>query len=302
MKTLAAIKEKVKQERHRVAAVANAAEKQILQAVKTAMEEDLCGFLLFGNQYEITDLANKINLDITSPKIRIEHTESVEESAIGAVKAVHSNQAEILMKGNLSTKELMKPVLNQQYGLRTGKVLSHVALFEIPNQHKLYFLTDAAMNISPTMEEKAAIIKNAVKTAHSIGIDVPKVAVIAAVESVNTKMEATVDAAALTQMQKRGQLSRCLVDGPLAFDIAISKKAADHKGIHSDVAGSADILLVPSIETGNALYKSFVYFARAKVAGIISGAKAPIIVTSRADAAEDKLYSLTLALISARKY
>src|SRR5690625_13317 len=258
MNTLAAIKNKVKQEKHQVTAVANAAEEQVLEAVKTAVEERLCGFLLFGNQEEITDLAQKINLDITAPEIRIEHVDTIKESAIAAVKAVHNNQAQILMKGNLSTQELMKSVLNREYGLRTGKVLSHVALFEIPNQNKLYFLTDAAMNISPTMEEKAEIIKNAVKIAHSIDIDIPKVAVIAAVESVNMKMDATVDAAALTQMQKRGQITRCLVDGPLAFDNAISKKAASHKGIHSDVAGSADILLVPSLETGNALYKSFV--------------------------------------------
>jgi phosphate butyryltransferase len=302
MNTLAAIKEKVKMEKHQVAAVANAAEEQVLQAVKIAVDEELCGFSLFGNQEEITALAEKINLDITAPEIRIEHTETTEESAIAAVKSVHSNQAQILMKGNLSTKELMTPVLSKEYGLRTGKVLSHVALFEIPNQNKLYFLTDAAMNISPAMEEKAAIIKNAVKVAHSIGIDIPKVAAIAAVESVNTKMEATVDAAALTQMQKRGQITGCLVDGPLAFDNAISKKAASHKGIHSDVAGAADILLAPSIETGNALYKSFVYFADAKVAGMISGAKAPIIVTSRSDSAEDKVYSLTLALISAKNF
>lgn len=300
MKTLAAIKEKVKLEQHRTIALANAAEEQVLQAVKMAVEDRLCRFLLFGNQEEIMDLAEKTDLDLSLSEIRIEHTDTAEESAIAAVKAVHSSQADILMKGNLSTKDLMIPILNKEYGLRTGNILSHVALFEIPNQDKLYFLTDAAMNLFPTMEEKAAIIKNAVKAAHSIDIDMPKVAAIAAVESVNPKMEATVDAAALTQMQQRGQITGCLVDGPLGFDNAVSIQAAKHKGIHSKVAGSADILLVPSIETGNALYKSFVYFANAKVAGILSGAKAPIVITSRADSAEDKIYSLTLALISAK--
>jgi phosphate butyryltransferase len=241
-------------------------------------------------------------LDIFAPEINIEHTETADKSAIEAVKSVYSNKAQILMKGNLSTKELMKPALSKEYGLRTGKVLSHVALFEIPNQEKLYFLTDAGMIISPTIDEKVEIIKNAVKIAQAVGIQTPKVAALAAVESVNPAMGATVDAAALTLMQKRGQIKECLVDGPLAFDNAVSIKAASHKKIESEVAGNADILLVPSIETGNALYKSFVYFAGAKVAGIISGAKAPIVVTSRADAAEDKLYSLTLALISAKKY
>ncbi|MFA1821591.1 bifunctional enoyl-CoA hydratase/phosphate acetyltransferase [Virgibacillus oceani] len=299
MNTLAAVKEKVKQGKHHIAAVANAADEQVLQAVKMAAKEKICGFLLFGNETDIAIIADIINLDIHTPEISIKHTKTKEESAIAAVKSVYRGEAQILMKGNLSTKDLMKSALNKEYGLRTGKVLSHVALFEIPSQKKLYFLTDAGMIISPTIEEKAEIIKNAVQIAHAVGIELPKVAALAAVESVNPAMEATVDAAALTQMQKRGQITGCLVDGPLAFDNAVSLKAASHKGVHSEVAGKADILLVPSIETGNALYKSFVYFAGAKVAGIISGAKAPIIVTSRADAAEDKLYSITLALISA---
>jgi phosphate butyryltransferase len=302
MNTLAAIKERVMYEKKRVAAVANAAEAQILQAVKTAVEEKLCRFLLFGNKQEIMDIAKEIELDLTASEIRIEHTKTTEESAAAAVKAVNSNRADILMKGNLATKDLIKPVLSREYGLRTGEVLSHVAVFEIPNQSRLVFLTDAAMIISPTIEEKAAIIKNAVQVAQGVGINIPKVAVLASVETVNTKMEATLDAAALTQMQKRGQITGCLVDGPLAFDIAVSEQAANHKRIDSDVAGAADILLVPSIDTGNALYKSFVYFAGAKVAGIISGAKAPIIVTSRADAAEDKLNSLILGLASAKKF
>ncbi|GAB3791496.1 bifunctional enoyl-CoA hydratase/phosphate acetyltransferase [Virgibacillus kimchii] len=302
MHTLAAIKERAKQGKKRVAAVANATDEQLLRAVKTALDENLCGFLLFGNLEEITSLAAKINLDLSVSGIHVEHTDTKEESATAAVKAVHSNQAQILMKGNLPTKELMRPVLNKDFGLRTGKALSHVAVFEVPNQSRLYFLTDAAMMISPTIEEKAEIIKNAVQVAQGVGLEVPKVAVLASVETVNTKMDSTVDAAVLTQMQKRGQITGCLVDGPLAFDIAVSKQAASYKGIHSDVAGAADILLVPTIDMGNALYKSFVYFAGAKVAGVISGAKAPITVTSRADSAEDKLYSLTLALVSAKKF
>src|SRR5690625_326096 len=209
MKTLAAVKEKVKREKRQVAAVANAADEKVLQAVKVALEEELCGFLLFGNQKDIATMAKNINLDIFAPEISIEHTETADESALEAVKSVHSNKAQILMKGNLSTKELMKPALSKEYGLRTGKVLSHVALFEIPNQEKLYFLTDSGMIISPTIDEKVEIIKNAVKIAQAVGIQTPKVAVLAAVESVNPAMEATLDAAALTVMQKRGQIKEC---------------------------------------------------------------------------------------------
>ena len=165
----------------------------------------------------------------------------------------------------------------------------------------LFRSTDAAMNIAPDLEQKAQIIKNAVQVAHSIGIDVPKVAPLAAVEVVNAAMQATLDAAALTMMNKRGQITGCIIDGPLALDNAVSQIAAEHKGIRSEVAGEADILLVPAIEVGNVLYKSLIYFANAKVGAVISGAKAPIVLTSRADTAESKLYSLALALCSANK-
>lgn len=171
----------------------------------------------------------------------------------------------------------------------------------MPGYDRYTIVTDAAMNIAPDLEQKAQIIKNAVRVAHSIGIDMPKVAPLAAVEVVNPAMQATLDAAALTVMNQRGQISGCIVDGPLALDNAVSQLAAEHKGIKSDVAGKADILLVPAIEVGNVLYKSLVYFANAKVGAVISGAKAPIVLTSRADTAESKLYSLALALCSAEK-
>ncbi|MFD2045951.1 phosphate butyryltransferase [Ornithinibacillus salinisoli] len=300
MKSLAAIKNQVQHEKKQIVSLANAADREVLTAVKYAISEELCSFILIGDQEEIKETAFKAELDLTSPLISVQHEES--EPSLAAVKTVYEKQADILMKGNVSTKSLLKAVLNKEYGLRTGNVLSHVALFDIPNQDRLIFLTDAAMNIQPTLKEKVEIIHNAVRVAHGVGMELPRVAAIAPVEVVNEAMSSTMDAAMLTQMQRRGQIKGCLVDGPLAFDNAVSKDAAELKGITSDVAGKADILLSPTIDVGNALYKSFIYFAQAKVAAIISGAKAPIVLTSRADSAESKLYSLSLALVSSKSF
>lgn len=302
MNTLSFLKDSVKQEKKQVISVADAADKEVLAAVKNAVSEDLCSFLLCGNEERIADIADIIKLDLSTPAIQMHHTSTPAEASDAAVKAVHQNEAHILMKGNVSTKVLLKAVLHKEHGLRTGKVLSHVALFEIPNQNRLIFLTDAAMNIAPDINDKIEIIKNAVQVADGIGLEQPKVAVLGPVEVVNPAMQSTVDAAMLTQMQKRGQIKGCLIDGPLAFDNAVSLEAANQKGIQTEVAGAADILMVPTIEVGNALYKSFIYFSNAKVAAIISGARAPIVLTSRADSAESKLYSLSLAILSAKTF
>lgn len=204
------------------------------------------------------------------------------------------------MKGNVPTATILKEVLNKEYGLRTGSVLSHVAAFEVPDYDQLIFVTDAAMNVAPDLNQKVQIVQNSVQVARALGIEMPKVAPLAAVEVVNPTMQATVDAALLTQMNNRGQIKDCIVDGPLALDNAVSALAAEHKGIKSEVAGQADILFVPTIEVGNVLYKSLIYFAKAKVGAIIAGAKAPIVLTSRADSAESKLYSLALAVCSVK--
>ncbi|MEC5422306.1 phosphate butyryltransferase [Virgibacillus sp. C22-A2] len=302
MNKLASLKNRAKLEEEQTVSVAKAADREVLLAIKAALKENLCSFILVDDENKITSIAEEINLDLSLPSISINHVIRAEDVAPASVLAIHNNEAQILMKGNISTKDLLQAVLNKEYGLRTGKVLSHVALFEIPNQERLVLLTDAAMNIAPNLKEKAQIINNAVQVAHGIGLDIPNVAVIASVEIVNEAMQSTVDAAALTQMQKRGQITGCVVDGPLAFDNAVSLQAARHKGIVSEVAGSADILMVPTIEVGNALYKSFIYFADAKVAAIISGAKAPIILTSRADTAESKLNSLALALVASKTF
>ena len=185
--------------------------------------------------------------------------------------------------------------------LELGKILSHVAAFEVPNYDKLLFVTDAAMNIAPDLEAKAQIIRNAVATAHSCGVNEPIVAPLAAVETVNPAMIPTIDAASLVVMNKRGQIEGCIIEGPLALDNAISTEAARQKGITDPSAGNADILVVPNIEAGNILYKSLIYFAQAKVGAVIQGASAPIVLTSRADSAESKLYSLALAILSTSK-
>ncbi|MFD1736383.1 phosphate butyryltransferase [Bacillus salitolerans] len=282
----------------KVVAVAAAEDDEVIESIALAIENNLATFQLFGNEPEIRRLLSSKGLE-NHESIKIHHANTKERAAELAVKAVSSKDADVLMKGNLPTSTILKAVLNKEYGLRSGSVLSHVAVFEVPGFERFTIVTDAAMNISPDLVEKSQIVTNAVKVAKSIGIQVPKVAPLAAVEVVNPAMQATLDAAALTQMQSRGQLVDCIVDGPLALDNAVSHDAAEHKGITGQVAGQADILLVPTIEVGNVLYKSLIYFAKAKVGAIIAGAKAPIVLTSRADTAESKLYSLALAVCSA---
>ncbi|MEC3885255.1 phosphate butyryltransferase [Halobacillus sp. HZG1] len=295
MKKLDELVDQIDRRSPKTVAVAQAADDEVLKAVKMARASNLADFFLVGDQMEIENKSKAVGLDLSQEGIEVIHA-SERDSAGVAVKAVHSGEAHVVMKGHIDTKSLLKAVLDKEYGLRKGSVLSHVALFEIPGRDKLIYLTDAAMNIAPNLEEKVQIINNAVEVATRAGWENPKVAPLAAVEVVNPSMIATQDAAMLTQMNRRGQLKGCIVDGPLAFDNAIDPKAAEQKGIVSEVAGQADILVVPSIEVANALYKSFIYFAKGKVAGVISGAKAPIVLTSRADDAQSKIYSLALAL------
>ncbi|MBS2969567.1 phosphate butyryltransferase [Metabacillus sp. KIGAM252] len=277
-------------------AVAASEDQEVMEMIKKALELELAEFILYGDETNIYALLDGELR--TSHLIRIVHAQSPEKAAEMAVKAVSSQEADVLMKGGLPTAVLLKEVLNKEHGLRTGSVLSHVAVFDIPSMDRLLFLTDVAMNMQPDLQQKLQITLNAVKVASSLGVHAPKVAPIAAVEVVNPSMQATLDAAALTQMNRRGQIKGCLIDGPMALDIAVSKEAAVHKGIESEVAGQADILLMPNIESGNIFYKSLTYFAQAKVGGILAGAKAPIVLTSRSDSAESKLYSLALAICS----
>lgn len=282
-------------------AVAAAEDEEVIEAVIQALHRKLAHFILFGDKDKINMLLKSHGEQyLTSDAVKVVQASSGKEAAELAVQAVSSNKANVLMKGNVPTATILKAVLNKEYGLRTGNVLSHVAVFEVPGFDRFIILTDAAMNIAPDLNQKVQIINNAVSIAHSIGLEQPKVAPICAVEVVNPAMPATLDAAALSQMNKRGQIKGCIVDGPLALDNAVSIEAAEHKGVNSEVAGLADILLVPTIEVGNALYKSLMYFAKAKVGAVIAGAKAPIVLTSRADSAESKLNSLALAVCSVK--
>ncbi|MDQ8056032.1 phosphate butyryltransferase [Bacillus velezensis] len=278
-------------------AVAHAADKEVIQAVKMAAEHLSARFLLTGDSGKLKELlANE-------PKFNAEiiHADSPEESAAKAVRAVREQEADVLMKGNLPSSTLLKSVLNRHEGLRSKRVLSHVAVFEVPDYDRLMYVTDSALNIAPSLEELGHILQNAVHVAHSVGNPMPKAAVLAAIETVNPKMEATLNAAAIVQMCNRGQITGCIADGPLALDNAVSQAAALQKGISGSVAGQADILLVPSIEAGNMLYKSMIYFTKANVAAVIAGAKAPIALTSRADTAENKLYSIALAICASQE-
>lgn len=283
-------------------AVAAAEDEEVLHAVADALKKNLAHFLLFGDGNSITALLEQIDPGIISnEKVNIIHAETPSLACDLAVKAVSQKEADVLMKGHVSTSVILKSVLNKEFGLRTGNVLSHAAVFEVPGFASLKIVTDAAMNIAPDLNQKVQITNNTVRIARSIGIETPKVAAIAAVEVVNPAMQATLDAAALTQMNHRGQIKNCIIEGPLALDNAVSLQAAEHKSITGEVAGQADILLVPTIEVGNTLYKSLIYFAKAKVGAIIAGARAPIVLTSRADTAESKLYSLALAICSVQK-
>ena len=284
-----------------VVAVASAADREVLEAINMALAKKIASFMLFDDENRLKEMI-KVQYPqlLDDDRVSLYHVSDAIDSATQAVKAVSSGRAHVLMKGNLPTAVILKAVLNGEYGLRTGKVLSHVAAFEVSGYDRILFVTDAAMNIAPDLEAKAQIIRNAVTTAHACGVTEPIVAPLAAVETVNPAMVPTTDAASLVVMNQRGQITGCIIDGPLALDNAVSEQAAAQKGITGETAGKADILVVPNIEAGNILYKSLMYFAHAKVGAIIQGAKAPIVLTSRADSAESKLYSLALAILSAK--
>ncbi|MDF1574205.1 MAG: bifunctional enoyl-CoA hydratase/phosphate acetyltransferase [Bacteroidales bacterium] len=268
-----------------------------LNAVVNAALEKIIRPILVGDREKTYGMAEILNLDIS--KFDFIEAASPLEAIATSVKMVHDKKADVLMKGKVGTSDMMSCVLNRDYGLRTGKLLSHFAYFEVETYHKLIAVTDVAMNIAPNLAEKIQILNNSVKVLNNLGIARPKVAVLGAVEKVNTEMSATMDAALLSKMNQRDQILNCIVDGPLAFDNAVSVESARHKEIKSDVAGDTDLLLMPDIEVGNVLYKSLVFFAKAKVASMIVGAAAPIVLTSRSDSEQAKFDSILLAAVAA---
>ncbi len=276
-------------------AVAAPHDDDVLKAVKSAYLKNICIPVLIGNKEKIQKLSDEINFKLEN--IEIIEAEDDISAARRAVSLVSSGKADILMKGLLDTSIILKAVLDKEIGLRTGSILSHAAVFETDKYHKFFIVTDAAMNIAPGASEKKQIIENTLPLCSSLKIENPKVAVICAKEKVSDKMQATVDAEILVDMYRSGQIKGCIVDGPFGLDNAISKEAAAVKGVKGEVAGDADILLMPNIEAGNVMYKTLTYLADSKNAGIILGAKAPVILTSRADSDEAKLYSILLAVI-----
>ncbi len=252
---------------------------------------------MFGNKDKILQITQENQLDLS--KVEIRNTKNDYESVVGgAIESVARGEANLPMKGRITTAEILSTYLKEEYGLKSGKTMNLVCIFEIQNYPKLIILSDAGMVISPTLEQKIDTINNAVAVAHILENKEPKVAILGALEQVNPKMPVTMEAAVLTQMNRRGQIKGCSIDGPFALDNAISKKAAEHKGLVSSVAGDADILIVPDIEAGNILYKALVYFSGgAKLACSVVGGKKPVILTSRADSSETKLNSIALSIL-----
>ncbi|WP_196888653.1 bifunctional enoyl-CoA hydratase/phosphate acetyltransferase [Aureivirga sp. CE67] len=276
-----------------------AGDEHALGAVIEAYNKGLIDPILVGKKLDIEKTAKVFNFDLSN--VTTHYERDIQAIVKRSVSLVTTGEADILMKGKLSTKELLSGVLNKDWGLKTKRFLSHFAIFEIPEYHKLLGVTDVAFNIVPDLQAKIEIVNNAVGFARKLGVEKPTVAALAAVEMVNQKMPATTDAALLSIMQRRGQIKNCIIDGPLAFDNAISFESKESKGLGGPVAGNADILLVPNIEAGNMLYKSFVFFANAKLCGIVLGAPFPIVLTSRADSEETKFNSILLAAASTSK-
>lgn len=279
-------------------AVAAAQDKDVLTAVQEAYKLNLIDVVLVGDEHKIKELASELEID--TDVFTIIHKEDLAEAALEAVRLVSTGQADFVMKGILDTAILLRAVLNKEIGLRTNNLLSHVMVYDLPAYHKLLLLTDGGMNIEPSFEDKKGILKNSIIVAKALGIDNVKVACLAAKEKVNDKMPSTVDGAKLKEGALNGEFGKkVFVEGPIAFDLAISKEAALIKDYESPVAGEADILLVPTIEVGNGIGKALTYMAGGKSAGVIMGAKAPIVLVSRADSAETKLYSIALGSVIA---
>ncbi len=278
-------------------AVAHPCDQESLKGPVIAFQEGIIEPILVGPESKIRSVAEEFGIDLHG--IRIVNARHSHDSAAISVSLVRTGDAEALMKGSLHTDELMSEVVSRANGLRTSRRISHVFVMEVPTYHRPLLITDAAINIAPTLEEKMHIIQNAIDLAHIIGIPEPKVAILSAVETVNPKIQSTLDAAALCKMADRGQIKGGILDGPLAFDNAVSIVAAKTKGIKSAVAGHAEILVVPDLESGNMLAKQLEYLANALTAGIVLGTRVPIVLTSRADTAETRIASCVIAALVA---
>jgi phosphate butyryltransferase len=288
----------VKEGGKRKVAVMCADDEEVLAALVEARDSGIADAILVGNKPNILKIAEASKLDISGMEI-IHETEVAKVGEI-CTQLVNSEKASVMMKGLVSSSDYMRAILNKEKGLRSGRLLSHVALFDLPTYHKFLTVTDAAVNIRPTLEEKMGMIQNAAQVLNSLGVKEPKVAAVCAVETVNPeKMPATLDAQKLSQMAKAGKLGEVLVDGPFALDVAVSKHAAKVKKLDNlEVAGDADVILADDIESGNMIYKCLCNFGQGRSAAIVAGAKAPLVLTSRSDTHESKYLSIVLAIAS----
>jgi phosphate butyryltransferase len=274
-------------------AVAAAHDEHTLEAVFRAAKDKLVEPVLIGDKEKIKKILKNLNVEFDEDSII--STNSDQEAAEKTVELINENKADFIMKGKLQTADLLKAVVNKEKGLRTGKVMSHVAILEVPTYHKLISITDGGMMMYPDLEEKKQIIENAVDVFLSMGYECPKVAVLAAVETVNPKMPETVDADLLKKMNQDGVIKNCLVEGPISVDLTLNKESAEIKGFNSPVTGDADILIAPNITTGNIMSKAILELAHGKMAGMIVGAKVPVVLTSRGATSEEKYLSLVLS-------
>jgi phosphate butyryltransferase len=267
----------------------------VLKAIAQVEERNIANALLVGETDKIKEAAKQINFNVKDENII--HAETPEEIAQKSVSLIVEGRADILMKGNISTPILMKAVLNKENGLRNGGVLSHVAVVEVPTYPKLLTFSDGGINIAPDMQTKESILLNMLKVTQKFKIDIPKVGILCPIEKVNPKIQATLDAAELQNRAENGEFGDVIVEGPIAMDVILSKKAAEKKGLVSKVAGDTDAVLVPEITTGNGIIKSLIYLANAKVGGVVVGAKVPIILLSRSDKPEEKINSILLSVL-----
>ena len=288
---------KVKECGKKTVAVSVAQDSAVLEAVHEAKRLGIADAILVGDEAKIREIAAGLNMDLSDYEI-INEPDMIEAS-LKAVKLAHDGRADMYMKGLIDSKNFLKSVLNKEVGLRTGGTLSHVCVFEIEGINRLLFFTDVAFNTYPTLADKVNIINNAVEVAHACGIECPKVAPLCAVETVNPKMQPTVDADNLTKMYEGGDFKGCQIYGPLSMDLAIDPEAAVHKGVTNPVAGHADILLFPNIDAGNITYKILVRTAKVKIGNVLVGTSAPVVLTSRSDDFETKLNSIALATVIA---
>jgi phosphate butyryltransferase len=291
---LADLKTLARQRGKKRIAVAAAQDEDVLRALRLALAEGICDPVLIGDTPKIIEIARDVGLDLKQCTV-LHETENQMACEI-AVRAIANHEADILMKGLVNTSALLKAVLSKSFGITQDRLLSHVAFFDSPYYHKTLCVTDAAINISPDPSEKLMILQNAIDTCHKLGIVKPLVAMLAPVEVVNSKIESTIHGASIAQMQKENLILDCIVEGPMALDVAISSGAAEHKNLISDVAGNADILVAHDLNSGNLLYKSLVFLGGATASAVVAGASVPIVLTSRADSDKSKFLSIALAV------